>query len=653
MSTSSLLKKLTKGIKKCDYFGVQFNFHYKTHSKFHTVTGGCIFIIFILLAITYIALNIKSFIKRENMNLIYYSKKNEHTEFIKFENYSTAYAYGVVCDGLSSEYSIYDYIKLSLNFIVLNKTGGIYNKTEYPINGDYCTEADFYNEFNSSFLSNSLSKYLCAKDKNFIIGGLYTDEIFNYYEFVLSIKSENEVLYEELKDILQTYECRYEVFHVDTTINVYDYKNPVRRYIASEFTVLKPDEFMKMNIYFKTIYFDSDENYLFNHHKTQYFLGFSSYEVYSSKKGYDRITKKISNYDKLAKIYFRSGLEHTIIQRNYMKLTQFAANMSSLLSTILLFLYIFVTYINTFFAEQSVMKKIFQFKGDQIKKSQHIIKELKNKFISYKYKNFKFPDENLKMRNNLNSNSHQLFQKKNVSENSSNLINNSYHSSLINVVNINQKTTISPNIQELNTTNFNQFKKNLKKLCLKSNEDVLVQLTKKGNYFTTINKKLNYKRQNSLIDLYDKKKKRIDNIYINYNIIELLFIFICPCCAWRKLRKKKSLLQQGKEKFFLEVDILTYLRRMQQLELLNYVLLEPEESNMIYFLSKPSLSLANQIDLYHNVLLKYHVDVSKSEIDDFIEYFMYLINKKNKTIIEKRLLKIANVQLYNLFLKKK
>ena len=92
---------------------------------------------------------------------------------------------------------------------------------------------------------------------------------------------------------------------------------------------------------------------------------------------------------------------------------------------------------------------------------------------------------------------------------------------------------------------------------------------------------------------------------------------------------------------------------MQQLELLNYVLLEPEESNMIYFLSKPSLSLANQIDLYHNVLLKYHVDVSKSEIDDFIEYFMYLINKKNKTIIEKRLLKIANVQLYNLFLKKK
>jgi hypothetical protein len=326
--------------------------------------------------------------------------------------------------------------------------------------------------------------------------------------------------------------------------------------------------------------------------------------------------------------------------------------MSSLLSTILLFLYIFVTYINTFFAEQSVMKKIFQFKGDQIKKSQHIIKELKNKFISYKKNNLKFPDENLKVRNILNSKSHQLFQKKVVSENSSNLINNSYHSSLINVVNINQKTKISPNIQELNTTNFHQFKKNLKKLCLKSNEDVLVQLTKKGNYFTTINKKLNYKRQNSLIDLYDKKKKRIDNIYINYNIIELLFIFFCPCCAWRKLRKKKSLLQQGKEKFFLEVDILTYLRRMQQLELLNYVLLEPEETNMLYFLSKPSLSLANQIDIFHNESLKYHVHVSKHEIDDFTEYFMHLLNKNNKTKVEKRLLKIANIQLYNLFMKK-
>ena len=67
-----------------------------------------------------------------------------------------------------------------------------------------------------------------------------------------------------------------------------------------------------------------------------------------------------------------------------MKLTEFAANMSSLLSTILLILYVIVTYMNTFFAEQSVMKKIFQFKGDQIKKSQHLIRELRSKFFSYK-----------------------------------------------------------------------------------------------------------------------------------------------------------------------------------------------------------------------------------------------------------------------------
>ena len=100
-------------------------------------------------------------------------------------------------NGLSSEYSIYDYINLNLNFIVLNNTGGIYNKTEYPINVDYCTEADFYNEFNSSFLSNSLSSYLFTKEKNYIIGGMFRDEIFNYYEFILSIKSEDEILFEE------------------------------------------------------------------------------------------------------------------------------------------------------------------------------------------------------------------------------------------------------------------------------------------------------------------------------------------------------------------------------------------------------------------------------------------------------------------------
>ena len=56
----------------------------------------------------------------------------------------------------------------------------------------------------------------------------------------------------------------------------------------------------------------------------------------------------------LAKIYLRSALDETIIERKYMKLTEFAANMSSLLSTILLILYVIFSTINEFNANQTI-----------------------------------------------------------------------------------------------------------------------------------------------------------------------------------------------------------------------------------------------------------------------------------------------------------
>ena len=54
-----------------------------------------------------------------------------------------------------------------------------------------------------------------------------------------------------------------------------------------------------------------------------------------------------------------------------MKLTEFAAEVASLISTILLILYIIMYRINIFYGYQSVIKKIFQFKG-RIKLSKSI-----------------------------------------------------------------------------------------------------------------------------------------------------------------------------------------------------------------------------------------------------------------------------------------
>ena len=51
-----------------------------------------------------------------------------------------------------------------------------------------------------------------------------------------------------------------------------------------------------------------------------------------------------------------------MIQRIYMKFTEYLAQMSSILSSLLLILYVIVTMINTFNAQQSIMKRIIKFR---------------------------------------------------------------------------------------------------------------------------------------------------------------------------------------------------------------------------------------------------------------------------------------------------
>ena len=83
---------MKKYIKYFDYFGVNVHFLYQSEYKYHSVTGGLLFIFFILLTITYIACNLKPFLTRKNMTLIFYDKKIETTDEIDFENYTSRFA---------------------------------------------------------------------------------------------------------------------------------------------------------------------------------------------------------------------------------------------------------------------------------------------------------------------------------------------------------------------------------------------------------------------------------------------------------------------------------------------------------------------------------------------------------------------------------
>lgn len=132
-------------------------------------------------------------------------------------------------------------------------------------------------------------------------------------------------------------------------------------------------------------------------------------------------------------------------------------------------------------------------------------------------------------------------------------------------------------------------------------------------------------------------------IKFHFNLFQLALISMCPCVSWRSLSLKRYLLMKGKEKLFFQLDILNYLKKMQLLDLLGYILLDADENIIIQFLSKPSISLAQRTDIYERINKINNVDTT--EINELYSAIQRLTNNQNKTDIQKRLFHLTRSEM--------
>lgn len=618
--TKIFIKKI---LKSFDYFGVQFNFHYKSREKYHSATGGAIFLGFIILTITYLSINIVSFLHRQNFSIIYYTTRLSKTDEISFFNYSTNYAFGLTCGYAPDAEKIQNLLKVSISHVTRATTDGVTKKTSKQMTIRHCEYSDFFNEFNETFNDIGFSDLYCINETDNSVQGIYSDDIFKYFEISISSSEDTKESYDLLNEVLQNSECDFNIYFVDVAVDLYDYKNPIKRFMNTNFLALKADEYIKMNLDFLTQKFDSYENYLFDTHSSKYYIGFDTIERYSVYKGTNRFEEKPYDYSMYSKIYLRSALQRNIIQRKYMKLTEFAADMSSILSQILLFLFVSVSFINRFYSNQSVMKKIFQFKDGKNKNNFKIKKEFKKYWES-----FDMPHPNDNPENQTND-----FLLKETSK----------------VISLHTNYT----------TNTNNKGKDHTARCDEPPESnvkriQIISSSTRGGQYSLKSKNVVPKLPLVKKSLSPRRRLALPKkgpITLQYSIIELLFVFICPCCAWEKLRLKNILLAKARKKLYYQMDILTYLKNMQLLELLNYILLNSKEASILKVLAKPSISLVNRIDIYEQIHQRCNVDLNEEETKEFISSMKYLYDKKNKTPQEERLYKIASIELQNLLIK--
>ena len=283
----------------------------------------------------------------------------------------------------------------------------------------------------------------------------------------------------------------------------------------------------------------------------------------------------------------------------------------------------------------------------------------------YNTVNEKYPKLNLKFHTNTNNTNinftNFINNNKILNFNAKNLSNSNKNNEKLNTL------TICDNSKELLSYNYNPKKRikikkkssfHQKKVNNNEINDSLIENTKREENIDSNNLILNINinkneinntiNNNSTINKKNTNKnlKKEYDLTLPFTFCESILIFFFPCFSSKKLKMKYELFLIGQKKLFFQLDILNYLEKIQQIELCNYILLNPKDNKMLRFLAKPTINLNKSKDIYEEIF--YDKKNLNNDLDEIYKYYQYLKKKKLKTQLENRLYKLAKKQMDNM-----
>ena len=515
------------------------------------------------------------------------------------------------------------------------------NKTILP--NHPCTYADFYYKYNDSIDFLNLKAYRCLENYGHLIKGIYTDQIFSYYEFTVMAKDLKDETFSNIDEYLFNTDCKLQIYYTDITIDLENYKQPISPYLNSVFVQLNPTLFIKRNMYYMNQYL-SDDDLLFGVFgeeaaPSKKEILYSRYEEYSLYLGLNRSTTKYPNYQNYAKFYLRADTKKTEIRRTYQKVVEFFADASSLLVAIYDLLLIIFNYINNFYAEYSLGKKIFFFK------------ELDdNHFhISKKYSQIK---ELLSLNTKKNVNKKSIVNKSKEKCNTEFL----YSKNDINIYS-NKRVINDNNLDKKTIKDKTEIKKKKPLIIQKANKiyDFPVSIKEMednsknsfSNNFLNSKQKPNINHYNNStlfkikkISINDNNNKNLINY--SFNIFEIVLSSFCGCLIPKNMKLKADLKEKANNILNDKLDVIVYVRNMILFEILNETILSDSKKDIINFLCRPTLS-NNKI--VKSKFVNFYHSYKEDDFEKFSNRYKELIKQSNKEERELKLISLTEEKL--------
>ena len=674
------MKSIEKFLTMIDIFGVSYNFRYKDKEKFQTSLGGFILILFGVIAIAMAIYYFIPFINRKNYTIVYYTMNLAKTEEVDLFASDSNFALGLSCESNKAEkYNVYELLDLKSRYVQYIKSrDGTFEKKAKYFEIHRCTYDDFYNKYDAQFDYLNLHTYDCIVAKEDTIQGIFSDQIFSYYEYSVVAKNKSRELTAEIERFLGENDCKLQLVYTDIIIDLDNYENPTTQYLNQIFIQLNPTLFIKRNVYFMNQYFTNDDFLMFvfgDDQVPEKKSLYSRYEEYALWKGINRFETQIDEYEYYSKVYIRAELKKTVIKRKYQKFMEFYADASSLLIAIFEILVIIFNFVDTFYAHHALAKSMFFFKDLEDKENFNILKKMDiiQEIISITEPKRK-TSEISHVENISNNNLIKNFPpKKNETEKQEIYEDGEETQKEVKIYN-------SRNNYNQSDTNLVKTSSHLKGKGIQNNKDYNYKQNKyeekysdDGEYNENYpdykdNKNKRYKNKNAMlnfrynegnnndlsesigtkIDDYSdserprKRKKRKEKVENKFNILEIIVSQLFCCCMCKKIKLKHQANEKANELLFKKLDINVYVRNMILFDLLNLTTIDSIKKPLINFLSRPVVSISQKNKGEFN---EFYKNFRERDFNKFYDKIQEVAQKSKRDEGEEKLFSISNERL--------
>ncbi len=657
-------------LKDIDLFGTFITFRINNDLEYKSMSGGFCTLIFIIFTSIYTLYYSYGFITRTNINYIYSTKVVETSPYVDLIKEKFNFAFGVQqqidsCDYVYESEDV-NFFNYSVESIEWTGFGTSAQTIITNLELGHCTKEDFFNQIDIYFENNSLETLYCPKIKNFnySLDGLYTDYYFKFLRLNLSLSNYAMEHLDEVEKYLKNNPLEMALYYSDTTVD-YQSKNhfmsPYVNYLCRGFDL----NFIKfIYVFVSPISFINDENFIFDNAKEKNSstmdYSYDSFRYIYSRKDEDIIDQRL-----LGQIIIKASPKIYQFNRNYQKLPSFIADLCGILEEIMVITLIIINLVERKLVDHKLINRMLKFKGSKNYDVNHLI-EL---FDSDKNSNdimkiIKKPNLKIEKRENISSLNKSVIVLLNnfmgKVDKSNNLNNdedtNDKNELRAKSVNFKRKKTFnsksktvkfqeSENKIELKTFPvrnglFNDvmrlnFSHNLnEKECKLDNENSNLS-------FSSLSLNRNKKRINSK---NNNKKERLLPVSVSENFLASL----CPCCS-NLQRRRNEIIKKAENKIHYYLDIYTYIKKMQEIDLIKYCLFDNEQMNLFEFLSKPPIKFGNEKNdcIYQEFQENQQIikKLEAKEMDSVFNSYNNIRNKRKVCFEDIKLLRLIKAEI--------